>query len=150
MQLLLFRLKQLRNLNRLYNATKIVKRGVVFILPFYLFLFCRNVAVAQVPIITKQDTISLSLFEYAEFNTNNGSACVYYISNPSNADIATVVNIGGPDSLKLNDTTYFNGIHELAPGRQLIAVGNFMGKKISTINLSSKATTVTLMFYCPR
>jgi hypothetical protein len=146
MLLLQSRLKQ-HQLLKLRQRINILKRGV-FILPFFLFLFYTT-AFGQQQTKLLHDTITLFPFEYIQLVTNNGSSCVYYVGNTSNAEIATIVNVGAPDSLKFNDNSLFNGIHHLVPGQQLIAVGDFMGRQLSTINLSSKVIPVTLMLYCP-
>lgn len=137
-------------------ADTIVKWGMK-ILPFFIFMLVSNFVCAQVStkpklgISTKNklDTVSLSRFAYYQHGTNNGSACIYYLSNPSNATNATAVNIGAPDSLRFDDHSLFNGIHLLAPRQQIIAVGNFSGKQITTTNLSSTNTSITVMLFCP-
>ena len=126
----------------------IFKRGMK-ILPFLLFLFVSHFVCAQNPIKHKLDTVSLSRFAYFQHTTNNGSACICYLLNPSNANNATAVNIGAPDSLRFNDNSLFNGIHLLAPRQQIIAVGNFTGRQITITNLSSKNINITVMLFCP-
>jgi len=146
MHLLQFSARLLPKYGSLCN---VIKRGAFFILPFFLFFCCTTPASGQVQLPLRQDTITLALFEYVQLHTNNGSACVFYASNASNADIATLVNTGAPDSLVFDDKSFFNGIHHLAPGQQLIAVGNFMGKQIASINLSEKGIPITVMLFCP-
>jgi hypothetical protein len=84
-----------------------------------------------------------------QLKTNNGTACTCYIGNPGNANIVSAVSVGAPDSLKFDDNTFFNGIHRIEPGRQLIAVGNFMGKQLSIVNFSPMHMRIIVAIYCP-
>jgi len=119
------------------------------ILLFLLFLLVSEFVCAQNPITAKLDTVSLSRFAYFQHTTNNGSACICYLLNPSNVNNATAVNVGAPDSLRFDNNSLFNGIHLLAPGQQIIVFGNFAGRQITITNLSSKNTNITVMLYCP-
>lgn len=98
---------------------------------------------------SKADTVSLSRFEFAQKLTNNGSDCICSITNTSQANIAMTVLTGAPDAIQLNNTIAFNGIHSLSPGQQVIAVGNFAGKKITVLNLSLMNVVVLVMLFCP-
>ncbi|KMQ64621.1 hypothetical protein ACM46_10245 [Chryseobacterium angstadtii] len=100
---------------------------------------------------SKADTVSLSRFEFAEKITNNGSDCICSITNPSQANIATIVLTGAPDTntICLDDNTTFNGKHILKPGQQVIAIGNFTGNKITVLNLSLLDVVIIVMLFCP-
>ncbi len=106
-------------------------------------------ACCQSPAKRKVDTLSLYPFQSVQLKTNNGTACTCYIGNPSNANIVSTVSVGAPDSLKFDDNTFFNGIHRIEPGRQLIAVGNFMGKQLSIVNFSPMHMRIIVAIYCP-
>jgi len=99
----------------------------------------------------KADTVSLSRFGYMVKITNNGSDCICSITNTSLANLATVVVSGAPDNMQviIDSSVTFNGTHVLQPGRQVIVVGNFMGKQVTIMNLSLPSVPVTVMFYCP-
>ncbi|MEM9023502.1 MAG: hypothetical protein AAGB22_07155 [Bacteroidota bacterium] len=90
----------------------------------------------------------MNRFDAVDLETNNGSDCVAYLSNQSEQTI-TAVNIGAPQQLTFDNDSLFNGIHVLLPGEQLIAVGNFEGKQVNTLNLSPYAVVLEVLLYCP-
>ncbi|PIF46505.1 hypothetical protein CLU96_3543 [Chryseobacterium sp. 52] len=114
-----------------------------------LFILGHTLAMGQGLVRSKADTVSLSRFEYAQKMTNNGSDCICSITNTSQANIAMTVFIGAPDAIRLDSTATFNGIHALRPGQQVIAVGNFEGKKITVLNLSLMDVVILVMLFCP-
>lgn len=136
-----FRLKR-RSLLRLPNRRAF----------FLLLLFCLPGRAASAQSLTRhrQDTVALFKYDYNQQPTNNGSACVYYLFNPSVANMAIAVSMGAPDSMRFDDASLFNGIHRLAPGQQLISIGDFQGKQVSTINLSPANHPITITLYCPQ
>lgn len=97
----------------------------------------------------KADTISLFRFEYIEKLTNNGSDCICSITNASLANLATVVVTGAPDDLKIDSAVFFNGVHTLSTGRQLVIADDFMGKRLTVMNLSATNNRIVVMIYCP-
>ncbi|WP_131707572.1 hypothetical protein [Chryseobacterium angstadtii] len=116
-----------------------------------LFILVHTLAMGQGVVKSKADTVSLSRFEFAEKITNNGSDCICSITNPSQANIATIVLTGAPDTntICLDDNTTFNGKHILKPGQQVIAIGNFTGNKITVLNLSLLDVVIIVMLFCP-
>lgn len=106
---------------------------------------------AQGMVRSKADTVWLSRFEFAEKQTNNGSDCICSVTNNSQANIATIVLTGAPDTstIQLDSPVTFNGIHYLKPGQQAIAVGNFAGKTITVLNLSLLNVVIVVMLFCP-
>jgi hypothetical protein len=136
---------------RLFNAKqhKVKFANQLRFFTFLIFTLGCIQAFCQGTTKHKADTLSLTPFEYAKKNTNNGSDCICSITNPNTANIATVVVTGAPDSMKLNSTIVFNGTHVLTPGQQIIAVGNFMGKQLIVMNLSVMKVAITVMLFCP-
>lgn len=116
---------------------------------FFLMMLNWTLVSSQSPIKQQQKTITLLPFEYTWLPTNNGTSCVYYMRNASLSDIAVVVNTGAPDSIKYDNGSLVNGIHTLVPGQQIIVVGDFNGKQLSTINLSTQNVAITTMLFCP-
>ncbi|WP_346985783.1 hypothetical protein [Chryseobacterium sp. POE27] len=116
-----------------------------------LFILGHTLAMAQGMVRSKADTVWLSRFEFAEKQTNNGSDCICSVTNNSQANIATIVLTGAPDTstIQLDSPVTFNGIHYLKPGQQAIAVGNFAGKTITVLNLSLLNVVIVVMLFCP-
>lgn len=116
-----------------------------------LFILGHTLATAQGMVKSKADTVWLSRYEFAQKQTNNGSDCICSITNNSQANIATVVLTGAPDTstIQLDSTVTFNGTHYLKPGQQAIAVGNFAGKTITVLNLSLLDVVIVVMLFCP-
>lgn len=139
-------------LRQLFSVKRHRKRSnKSYVLLFLLLILGHPLAMAQGMVRFKADTLSLSRFEFIKERTNNGSDCICSITNTNQANIATVVLTGAPDknSIVLNDTATFNGIHSLEPGQQLIAVGNFAGRKITVLNLSLMDVVILVMLLCP-
>nr|WP_315424447.1 hypothetical protein [uncultured Pedobacter sp.] len=129
-------------------SRKTVKGGVC-ILVFFLMTLSWTLVSSQSPTKQQQKTITLLPFQYTQLKTHNGPSCVYYMRNASLFNIAVAVNTGAPDSIKYDNGTLFNGIHTLAPGQQIIVIGDFKGKQLNTINLSAQNVAITTMLFCP-
>ncbi len=122
-----------------------------YVLLFLLLILGHTLAMGQGLARSKADTLSLSRFEFTQKITNNGSDCICSITNTSQANIAMITLTGAPDTntVLLNNMAAFNGIHFLPPGQQVIAVGNFAGRKITVLNLSLMEVVIIVMLLCP-
>lgn len=138
-------------LRQLFSARPANRSGKLR-LPILLFLILgHTLAMAQGMVRSKADTVWLSRFEFAQKQTNNGSDCICSITNNSQANTATIVLTGAPDTstIQLDSPETFNGTHYLKPGQQAIAVGNFAGKTITVLNLSLLNVVIVVMLFCP-
>lgn len=139
-------------LRQLFSVKRHRKRSnKSYVLLFLLLILGHTLAMAQGMARFKADTLSLSRFEFVQKKTNNGSDCICSITNTNQANIATVVLTGAPDTntILLDNIATFNGIHSLEPGQQAIAVGNFAGRKITVLNLSLMDVVIVVMLLCP-
>lgn len=127
------------------------RSGRLKFLLFLLFILGHTLTMGQGLATSKADTLSLSRFQFVQKVTNNGSDCICSITNTSQANIATIVLTGAPDtnSILIDSTTTFNGTHLLKPGQQAIAAGNFAGKRITVLNLSLMDVVILVMLFCP-
>lgn len=143
MRLLKFKHKQQSNLNK-----EGLRIHYVALFSFF-FIFLSQVCAQQ---LTKHqlDTLVLSRFEYAVLNTNNGSECICYIQNLSEAQNATLVNSGDQGQVKFNDSTLFNGIHVLKLREQLIAMADFRGNRLIVSNLTPYQIEILVSILCPQ
>jgi hypothetical protein len=138
-------------LRLLFSARQVNRSGKLRFQILLLFILGHTLAMAQGMVKSKADTVRLTRFEFAQKQTNNGSDCICSITNNSQANIATIVLTGAPDSITiaLDSTATFNGTHYLKPGQQAIAVGNFAGTTITVLNLSLLNVVIVVMLFCP-
>lgn len=138
-------------LRPLFSARQVNRSGKLRFQILLLFILGHTLAMAQGMVKSKADTVRLTRFEFAQKQTNNGSDCICSITNNSQANTATIVLTGAPDTstITLDSTTTFNGTHYLKPGQQAIAVGNFAGTVITVLNLSLLNVVIVVMLFCP-
>lgn len=133
-----------------------MRRTGIFLV-FFLLGFLTHLAVIgqvrpqnQLLHKSRVDTVQLARFEYATVRTNNGTDCSCNILNMDVGNIATIGASGAPDSVRFSNNTLFNGIHEMPPQGQLIALADFGGKPLYISNESPYSIKVLLSVYCPQ
>ncbi|MFN1215734.1 hypothetical protein ACKW6Q_01995 [Chryseobacterium kwangjuense] len=138
-------------LRLLFSAKPAKCSSKLHFLNFLLLILGHTLAMGQGLAKSKADTVSLSRYQYTQKVTNNGSDCICSITNTSQANLAMIVLTGAPDTdtIRLDNTETFNGIHSLKPGQQVVAVGNFAGRKITALNLSLMNVIIIVMLFCP-
>jgi|GEM_PF-494116 len=112
----------------------------------------RHISDNDNPVIDGTGVVTFPADHYCTWKTNNGSTCICNITNSSMSNTLTVIVSGAPNTMMTTTGVAFNGRHSLPPNTptaSVTAFGDFQGRQVSIVNISTPSADAKVMAQCP-